>query len=110
MRVSLSFEDVAVGSSSFMMNHELARRHRSYWNAESIHSFRSGDSFYFADDGQGLSYSLGQVLFRNLMADYRLPSFKACIPLPEKQAMDAIAIIKKDAAKNRHEVLFLGWD
>jgi len=78
-----------------MMNHELARRHRSYWNAESIHSFWFGDSFYFADVGQGLSYSLGQVLFRNLMADYRLPSFKACIPLLESQAKDAIAIIKR---------------
>jgi hypothetical protein len=63
-------EDLLIGSSHFRMDPELALRHRSYWNEESIHSFWSGDSFYFPDDGQELSYSLAQVLFRNLASDY----------------------------------------
>lgn len=63
-------EDLVVGSSSFAMDAELARRHRAYWNERSIHSFWSGDSFRVSDDGQELSYSLAEVLYRNLAADY----------------------------------------
>ena len=46
------------------------RRHREYWNNDTIHSFWSGDSFYSPDDGQELSYHLSQILYRNLMSDY----------------------------------------
>ncbi len=63
-------EDIVVGSSYFMVDHETVRRHRAHWDADTIHSFWSGDSFYSPDDGQELSYHLSQILFRNLMSDY----------------------------------------
>ncbi len=61
---------MVVGSSYFMVDHEAVRRHRVYWDADTIHSFWSGDSFYSPDDGQELSYHLSQILFRNLMSDF----------------------------------------
>lgn len=63
-------EDVVVDSSYFMVDHEILRRHRTYWNSQTIAGFWSGDSFSSQGDGQELSYHLSQVLFRNLMSDF----------------------------------------
>ena len=68
--VTQVIEDIVVGSSLFMVDHETVHRHRDYWNSDTIHSFWSGDSFFSPDDGQELSYHLSQILFRNLMSDY----------------------------------------
>jgi hypothetical protein len=68
--VTQVIEDLVVGGSTFMVDHEMRRRHRAYWNADTIDSFWSGTSFYSPDDGQELSYHLAQILFRNLMSDY----------------------------------------
>lgn len=68
--VTQVIEDLVVGSSYFMVDHETVRRHREYWDSDTIHSFWSGDSFYSPDDGQELSYHLSQILFRTLMSDY----------------------------------------
>lgn len=68
--VTQVMEDVVQDSSYFMVDHEIRRRHRVYWNADTIHRFWSGDSFCSPDDGQELSYHLSQVLFRNLMSDH----------------------------------------
>jgi hypothetical protein len=68
--VTQVMEDVVLDSSYFIINHEIRRRHRDYWNAETIDMFWSGNSFYSPDDGQELSYHLSQVLFRNLMSDH----------------------------------------
>jgi hypothetical protein len=64
-------EDVVLESSTFAIDHEMVQRHRAYWSEESIQAFWSGESFYFADDGQELSYHLAEVLVRNLCSDYR---------------------------------------
>jgi hypothetical protein len=64
-------EDIVLDTSYFGMNHELKTRHRQYWNRETVMYFWRGDSFFAADDGQELSYSLAQVLVRNMLADYR---------------------------------------
>lgn len=63
-------EDILVDGSSFLLDHETLRRHRAYWNHDSINDFWSGDSFAAADEGQELSYNLAQVIVRNLIADY----------------------------------------
>lgn len=68
--VTQVMEDVVQDASYFVVDHEMLRRHRAYWNAESIDSFWSGDAFFFPGDGQELSYHLSQVLFRNLMSDF----------------------------------------
>lgn len=68
--VSQFMEDVVSGTSYFRIDHEGRQRHHDYWNADTIHSFWSGESFYSADEGQQLSYELSQVLFRNLLSDY----------------------------------------
>lgn len=49
---------------------EMVTRHVNYWNADTIQQFWSGDSFYFADDGQLLSYDLAHILVRNMSADF----------------------------------------
>lgn len=68
--VTQVMEGVVTGHSHFHMDRELADRHRSYWNRDSIHDFWSGRSFFFANEGQELSYNLAEVLVRNLIADY----------------------------------------
>lgn len=68
--VTQVIEDVVVGNSFFHVDQDLVRRHREYWNGNTIHSFWSGDSFFSPDDGQELSYHLSRVLVRNLMSDH----------------------------------------
>ena len=68
--VTQFMEDVVLDSTYFSVDHEIRRRHREYWTAETIHMFWSGESFFLPDDGQELSYHLSQVLFRNLMSDH----------------------------------------
>jgi hypothetical protein len=47
---------------SFVMNRELAERHRKHWNEASIQSFWSGRMFDEPGEGSALSYSLGEIL------------------------------------------------
>ena len=68
--VTQVMEDVVMESSDFMIDHEIRGCHREFWNAETIHLFWSGDSFYFPDGVQEFSYHLAEVLFRNLMSDH----------------------------------------
>ena len=68
--VTQVIEDVVMDSSYFLVDHEILRRHRAYWNSQTIDGFWSGESFYSPGDGQELSYHLSQVLFRNLMSDF----------------------------------------
>ncbi len=68
--VTQVIEDMVVGNSEFVVDHDTRRRHRSYWNRDTIDLFWSGASFYSPDVGQELSYHLAQILFRNLMSDY----------------------------------------
>lgn len=62
--------DLVLESSRFLLDPELAQRHRAYWSREKIDGFWSGESFYLADEGQELSYSLAEVLVRNLLSDH----------------------------------------
>jgi hypothetical protein len=74
--VTQVIEDLAIGRSNFWMNGDLAKQHREFWNADTIDAFWSGESFAFPDDGQMLSYSLAEVLFRNLSADFASESIE----------------------------------
>jgi hypothetical protein len=68
--VTQVIEDLVVDSSYFYVDQNMVRRHRAYWNEETIQAFWSGGSFFLPDEGTELSYHLAQVLFRNLMSDY----------------------------------------
>ena len=68
--VTQVMEDIVLESSYFIVDRETLRKHRDYWNADTIDAFWSGESFYSPDEGQELSYHLAQILFRNLVSDY----------------------------------------
>ncbi|QDU42431.1 hypothetical protein Mal52_08920 [Symmachiella dynata] len=68
--VTQVIEDIAMGGSYFMVDRETVRKHRDYWNVDTIDAFWSGESFYASDEGQELSYHLAQILYRNLVSDY----------------------------------------
>lgn len=61
---------------SARLDHELAGSLRSYWQKHNLADFWSGLSFENADDGQGHSYRLAEILVRLLLADHR-PRFLA---------------------------------
>jgi hypothetical protein len=69
-------EDVLLDQSHFWMNGEIAREHKVYWNSETIQAFWSGESFHAPGDVQRLSYSLAEVIVRNLASDHpgKLPA------------------------------------
>lgn len=49
---------------------ELHEMHRAFWNAERIQEYWSGDSFHRPDEGNLLSYHLGQTMVTVLSRDY----------------------------------------
>ena len=63
-------DDIVIGQNGFLMSAELAKEHRQYWNEKSIQAFWSGNAFRSSDDGRRLSYSLAEVLVRNLMSHF----------------------------------------
>jgi hypothetical protein len=46
----------------FVMDRELAERHRNHWNETNIQSFWAGRTYDEPGDGSQLSYSLGEIL------------------------------------------------
>ncbi len=67
--IAVVMEEVLAGASPYV-DRELIAHHRSYWNNSTIQKFWSGESFHFADEGQELSYSLAQILVRNMSKNY----------------------------------------
>lgn len=67
--MAVLMEDVLAGNRLFL-DKELAARHQSYWNAETIQEFWSGESFHAIDEGQELSYNLAHVLARNISQNF----------------------------------------
>jgi hypothetical protein len=53
----------------FIVDHELADRHRSHWNETNIQTFWAGKSFNIPGDDSELSYSLSQILVTLLTED-----------------------------------------
>jgi hypothetical protein len=49
---------------------ELQEMHREFWNAERIQEYWSGDSFHRPDEGNLLSYHLGETMVTVLSQDY----------------------------------------
>jgi hypothetical protein len=49
-------------SESVILDRELAQEHDAWWNEENIQGFWAGTSFYRPDEGNKLSYNLGEIL------------------------------------------------
>jgi len=52
------------------LNRTMYEKHLNFWDAKKIQEFWQGSSFSRADEGQGLSYDLAQILVNNLSDDY----------------------------------------
>lgn len=63
--------DRVQSSSSFRLDHETVARHRDYWKKHGLNGYWAGTAFNNSDDGRELSYSLSQVLVRNLSTDFK---------------------------------------
>jgi len=54
--------DGGARSQSVILDRELAKEHHAWWNEENIQGFWAGTSFYGPDEGNKLSYSLGEIM------------------------------------------------
>ncbi len=70
--LAMAFESDLAGGTAPALTSELAKRHRGYWNAETIQEFWRGESFSKVD-GQELAYSLSRVLLNLIQNDIRPP-------------------------------------
>lgn len=64
------FMEEVLGGIGFGMDNQIQLDHQRYWNADTIQQYWAGESFQFADEGQGLSYHLSHLLTRNISKDY----------------------------------------
>jgi hypothetical protein len=64
--ITQGVEHSITGALPYVLDREIIRRHREYWDADSIQSFWSGESFHFPDDGQELSYHLARFILHSL--------------------------------------------
>jgi hypothetical protein len=87
--IAVVMEEVLAGVSQYI-NNEVILRHRNYWNERSIQDFWGGDSFHATDEGQELSYSLAQIIVRNISKDYS--AFSAfCLAATSEDAGESAA-------------------
>lgn len=66
--LAMFFEVEIAGGNSRQLPGDLVGEHRKYWSAETIQGFWKGDSFQSVD-GQRVSYSLAEILFRLIRTD-----------------------------------------
>lgn len=59
-----------LANRGFRLDQEMARRHRNFWDEESVQEFWAGTSFHKPGDSTQLSYSLGEILVELLAEDY----------------------------------------
>jgi len=59
-----------LSNHGFVLDGELAQRHRKFWNTENIQRFWAGYSFGEPGDSSQLSYSLGEILVELLASEY----------------------------------------
>lgn len=71
--LAMRMEQVICGSETFHLDQEIYGRHTSYWNAETIQQFWSGESWEIPGDGFELSYNLAQILWRKIESDLGAP-------------------------------------
>src|ERR1700677_758035 len=57
-----TFVQRKMSNHQFIVDRELAERHRSHWNETNIQTFWAGKSFNIPGDDSELSYSLGEIL------------------------------------------------
>ncbi len=69
--VAQLMEDAVRGSSRLRLDRELAERHRRYWKGHGLQAFWSSEGFDRPDEGQRLSYSLAEMMVRNILQDHR---------------------------------------
>lgn len=72
--MAVTLEEMIAGVRHAAITEEKLAEHREYWTPELMQAFWSGESFSFSDEGNGLSYALGQLLVLNLGHDF--PRFR----------------------------------
>jgi hypothetical protein len=70
--ITQEIEHKIAGGDPYLLDREIVREHREYWDDERLAAFMTGESFWFPDDGQRLSYHLARYLF-NSLAPYSNP-------------------------------------
>lgn len=67
--LAMRMEMAVCGSDIFHLDDELYERHVAHWNAASIQTFWTGESWQIPGDSFELSYNLAQVLWRKIEVD-----------------------------------------
>lgn len=65
--ITQEIEHKIAGGNPYLLDRQIVREHRDYWNGERIDAFWAGESFWFPDEGQRLSYHLARYLFNSLV-------------------------------------------
>lgn len=65
--ITADVEDRLVGSSPYLLDRQIIRDHREFWDMDRLDCFWSGESFHFPDEGQRLSYHLARFIFKSLV-------------------------------------------
>ena len=77
--ITMAVEADLCGSAGLFLDRELEKRHRAFWNSQTIQQFWSGASWHLPGEGNELSYSLAQIVLRVIHNDLRpdAASFRA---------------------------------
>jgi hypothetical protein len=67
--IAVRMEETLCGPRTVVLDRELYDRHVAYWNANTIQTFWSGESWQIPGDSFELSYNLAQVLWRKIEID-----------------------------------------
>lgn len=65
--ITATVENDLAGGKPYVLDRDLVRRHHQYWDEEGIQAFWRGESFWFPDEGQELSYHLARFVFHALL-------------------------------------------
>ena len=89
--------DRQVARRPFLVDRELADRHRTHWNEINIQAFWAGKSYYVPGDESELSYSLGEILVNLLSTKWEaVPEFVKSADWRDAGQDAAVNILNQD--------------
>jgi hypothetical protein len=89
--------DRQVARRPFLVDRELADRHRTHWNEINIQAFWAGKSYYVPGEESELSYSLGEILVNLLSTKWEaVPEFVKSADWRDAGQDAAVNILNQD--------------
>ena len=101
-------EEKVTGLMSHRLDGEIFEQHKAHWNHDTIQDFWNGKSFHMPGEPSKLSYSLAEILVKNLRSDFGSDVHRFVLAAKYGDAGESAALEHLGVSLNEVAATFLG--